>query len=74
MSSDTKAIIGTIIATGLALAGLFSTLVFGLDSRIDDTNTNLNRGDDRLGTEISSMDTRLRAVEQIPCLTPTPGR
>ena len=36
MSTDTKAIIGTIVGTGLALAGLLSAQIAGVNARVDD--------------------------------------
>ena len=63
MSSDTKAIIGTIVATGLAVAGLLSVQISGqissLSVRIDDMNRRL----ERLESDVRSMDARLRTVE-----------
>ena len=59
LSSDTKAIIGTIIATGLVLAGLLSAQIGALNGRIDDLVGRISR----LETDVRSMDARLRAVE-----------
>ena len=63
MSSDTKAIIGTIVGTGLAVAGLLSVQISGqisgLSIRIDDMNRRL----ERLESDVRSMDARLRTVE-----------
>ena len=46
MSTDTKAIIGTIVGTGLVLGGLLSAQIAGgiagLNTRIDDLNANMN--------------------------------
>ena len=59
MSSDTKAIIGTIVGTGLVVAGLLSAQIAGVNARIDDVHGRLQR----LEGDVRSMDTRLRAVE-----------
>ena len=59
MSSDTKAIIGTIIGTGLVLAGLLSAQIAAVNGRIDDLIGRISR----LETDVRSMDARLRAVE-----------
>lgn len=63
MSSDTKAIIGTIVATGLVVGGLlsaqFSVQIAGVNARIDDLNGRLQR----LEQDVRSMDDRLREVE-----------
>lgn len=59
MSSDTKAIIGTIIGTGLVLAGLLSAQIGAVNGRIDDLIGRISR----LETDVRSMDARLRAVE-----------
>ena len=59
MSSDTKAIIGTIIATGLVLAGLLSAQIAAINGRIDDLIGRISR----LETDVGSMDARLRGVE-----------
>ena len=42
MSSDTKAIIGTIVATGVAIAGLMSAQIAGVNTRIDDLDASVN--------------------------------
>ena len=66
MSSDTKAIIGTIVGTGLVVAGLLSAQIAGVNDRIDDVH---GRIDDvhgrlqRLEGDVRGMDARLRAVE-----------
>ena len=52
MSADTKAIIGTIIGTGLVVAGLLSTQIASVDSRIDDVR-------DDLSAQIAGMNTRV---------------
>ena len=59
MSSDTKAIIGTIIGTGLVLAGLLSAQIAVVNGRIDDLIGRVSR----LETDVRNMDARLRAVE-----------
>ena len=66
MSSDTKWIIGTVIATGLAgvtavltVAGLLFAQINLVNTRIDD----LARVVSELRTDVRGMDARLRAVE-----------
>ncbi len=55
MSADTKAIIGTIIGTGLVVAGLLSTQIASVDSRIDDVR-------DDLSAQIAGTNTRVDDV------------
>lgn len=59
MSSDTKWIIGTIVPAILVVGGLLSVQITGVNGRIDDLNSRL----ERLETDVRSMDERLRAVE-----------
>lgn len=77
MSRDTKAIIGTIVGTGLVLAGLLSAQFGVVNTRIDDLAASVNtriddvnsRIDDlrsevaELRADVRGLDTRLRAVE-----------
>ena len=74
MSSDTKAIIGTIVGTGLVVAGLLAgvmyTLIAGLNTRIDDVRTgltaqiaSLNTRIDDLAGRMDGIDTRLDRIE-----------
>ena len=77
MSSDTKAIIGTIVGTGLVVAGLLAgvmyALIAGLNTRIDDLagrmdgiDTRMDRIEtrmDRIETRMDGFDARLRNVE-----------
>ena len=70
MSSDTKAIISTIVGTGVVLGGLLLNQNAGLNIRIDDLRTDLtNRIDnlssdvDDLKTDMRDMNARLRNVE-----------
>lgn len=42
MSTETKAIIGTIVGTGLALAGLLSAQIAGVNARVDDLRRELS--------------------------------
>ena len=55
MVTDTKAIIGTIIGTGLVVAGLLSTQIAGVNARIDDV-----RGD--LSAQIAGVHVRVDDV------------
>ena len=70
VSTDTKAIIGTILGTGLVVAGLLSAQISSgnasLNTRIDDVNNRI--GDvhgrmDRIEVRLDGFDERLRAVE-----------
>lgn len=66
MDSDAKAIIGTIVGTGLVVAGLLSAQVAGLNTRIDDLRADVYRIEDRmdrLEVRVEQIDTRLDAVE-----------
>ena len=66
MSADTKAIIGTIIGTGLVVAGLLSTQIASVDSRIDDVRDDMRdmRADIReIRASMERFDGRLDAVE-----------
>lgn len=59
MDSDAKAIIGTIVGTGLVVAGLLSAQVAGLNTRIDDLRADVYRIDDRMGR----IDDRMGRIE-----------
>ena len=77
MSTDTKAVIGTIVGTGLVLGGLLSTQIAGVNARIDDVHARIGdvhadltaRMDriearmDRIETRLDGFDERLRNVE-----------
>ena len=70
MSADTKAIIGTIVGTGLVVAGLLSAQISGqiagVNARIDDVHARIDDVHerlDRLEAEVRGVDARLRAVE-----------
>ena len=60
MSTDTKAIIGTIIATAVALAGLVITQINGVETEIQNVRTELTGRIDRLDTELNDRIDRLR--------------
>lgn len=67
MSSDAKAIIGTVVGCALAL-GLLVTALIGariddLGARIDRMETRLNEGFERFDERLRAVDERLRAVE-----------
>ena len=57
--SDTRALILTVIGTGLAVVTVLSMQIAGVNTRIDDLNGRL----ERLEADVRSMDARLRAVE-----------
>jgi len=59
MSSDTKWIIGTIVPAILVVAGLLSVQISGVNARIDDLSSRM----ERLETDVRGMDARLRSVE-----------
>ena len=70
MSTDTKAIIGTIVGTALVLAGLLSAQIAGVNTRIDDLRVDFRdlRVDFRdlradMREDHARFDTRLDAVE-----------
>ncbi len=74
MSTDTKAIIGTIVGTGLVMAGLLSaqisignaslnTRIDDVNNRIDDVIDGMHRRMDRIEVRLDRFDERLRAVE-----------
>ncbi len=61
MSTDTKAIIGTIVAAAVSLGGLLSVQFAGVNTRIDDVNTRIDdvntRIDDLRAELIDRIDT-----------------
>ena len=65
MSTDTKAIIGTIVGTGLVLGGLLinqnASLHTSLNTRIDDLRTDLTGRIDDLRTNLTGRIAGLRA-------------
>ncbi len=70
MSTDTKAIIGTIVAAAVSLGGLLSVQFAGVNTRIDDLRTeiatvkaDLSADNADIRTDLRRMDDRLRAVE-----------
>ena len=70
MSTDTKAIIGTIVAAAVSLGGLLSVQFAGVNTRIDDLRTeiatvkaDLSADNADIRTDLCRMDDRLRAVE-----------
>ena len=70
VTGDTKAIIGTIVGTGLVVAGLLSAQLTGqfaaVNTRIDDVNNRIDDMADRMDrieTRLDGFDERLRNVE-----------
>ena len=66
VSSDTKAIIGSIVGTGLVVAGLLSAQIAAVNTRIDDLADRMDRIEnrmDRIENLMDRIDTRLRNVE-----------
>ena len=67
MSSDTKAIIGTIVAVAVSLGGLLSVQFSGINTRFDDVNARIDdlRADvtTRIDDLRTDLTTRIEAVE-----------
>ena len=59
MSNDTKWVIGTVLSTAIALAGLMFAQSASLNGRMDRLNGRMDRLEDRL----QAVEDRLRAVE-----------
>ena len=63
MGSDTKAIIGTIVGTGLVVAGLLAgvmyALIAGVNTRFDDVRIGLTAQIAGLNTRIDDVNTRI---------------
>ncbi len=59
MSTDTKAIVGTTVGTGLVVAGLLSAQIAGVNARVDDLRADLRD----LRSSVERFDGRLDAVE-----------
>lgn len=82
MGSETKAIIGTIVGTGLVVAGLLSAQIAGVNTRVDDLGADLRdmrsgmeRFDARLDAveiALGKLDQRLLTIERV-VLPPSPG-
>lgn len=66
VSSDTKWVIGTIIATAVALGILFFTMMDSrfdsVETRIDETNDRITRLEDRVNARFDRVDTRLDRI------------
>ena len=84
VSTDTKAIIGTIIGTGLVIAGLLLTQIAGVNNRINDVNNRMDRIEVRLdgfGERLRNVEVtlgkvvqRLLTIERAVLPAPAPGR
>lgn len=61
MSTDTKAIIGIIVAVGISLGGLFSVQFAGINTRIDDLHTSLTARIDDLRTDLTAEIATVKA-------------
>lgn len=68
--SDTRAIVLTIVGTGVGLAVLLTSVMFaltgGVNTRIDDLSARMDRLEmrmDRIETWLDGLDERLRNVE-----------
>ena len=55
MSTDAKAVIGTIVGTGLVIAGLLVTQIAGVNNRIDDVNNRIDDVNVRFDDGLSSQ-------------------
>ena len=83
MSSDTKAIIGTIVGTGLVVAGLLSAQIAGVNTRVDDLRadlrdmrSSLERFDarrDAVEVALGKLDQRLLTIERVVLPPAAPG-
>ena len=60
MSTDTKAIIGTIVAAAVSLGGLLSLQIAGVNTRIDDLRTELT---DRIATVKADLTAEIATVK-----------
>ena len=63
VTGDTKAIIGTIVGTGLVVAGLLSTQVAGLNGRIDDVRADLTAQIAAVNGRIDDMAARMDRID-----------
>ena len=59
VTGDTKAIIGTIVGTGLVIAGLLSTQMARLDRRIDDVRADLTAQIAAVNVRFDDVNSRL---------------
>ena len=83
MSTDTKAIAGTIVGTGLVVAGLLSAQIAGVNARVDDLRADLRdlrssveRFDGRLAAvkvALGKLDQRLLTIERVVLPPSAPG-
>ena len=68
MSTDTKAIIGTIVGTGLVVAGLLSAQIASgaasLNTRINDVRGDMTSRLGRIDTRLDRIDTRLDGIDE----------
>ena len=81
--SDTKAIIGTIVGTGLVVAGSLSAQIAGVNTRVDDLRADLRdmrssmeRFDARLDAvevALGKLDQRLLTIERVVLPPAAPG-
>ena len=63
MSTDTKAIIGTVVAAAVSLGGLLSMQLAGVNTRIDDVNTRIDDVNTRIDDVRTELIDRIDAVE-----------
>ena len=63
MSTDTKAVIGTIVGTGLVLGGLLSTQIAGVNARIDDVHARIDDVHARIDDVHADLTARMDRIE-----------
>ena len=64
MSSDTKAIIGTVVGTGLALGGLLMAQFAAVNTRIDDVRSDMRATLERFDRRLDAFEVALGKVDQ----------
>lgn len=62
VSSDTKAIIGTIVGTGLVIAVLLSAQIAAVNGRVDDVRADMRDMQGSLRSEIRDLRTEMHAT------------
>ena len=64
MSKDTKAIIGTIVGTGLVLAALLSAQMSSLNTRIDDLHGRIDDVNANANARFSDLNARIDDLQE----------
>ena len=65
MSTDTKAVIGTIVGTGLVLGGLLSAQISGIHTRIDDVHRRIDDLRSEMNRRLDDMQADIREVRAL---------